>query len=99
MKQSKFEKYSLWLVILWFIVIGVLAFMFTGCSPAKQSDWTQIKTKLHVDSVEEIQSVSTLEFEPKFKMHLSNGRSVTVRNRSYAYNTDSVEITYLVPKK
>lgn len=99
MKQSKFEKYSLWLVILWFIAIGALAFIFTSCSPAKRTDLVEVRTKLRVDSVEEIQPVSTLEFEPKFRMYLSDGKSVTVRNRSYAYNTDSVEIIYLVPVK
>jgi hypothetical protein len=94
MKQSKFENYSLWLVILWFIVIGALAFMFTGCA-VKDSDYVHIKSRVHVDSVEEIRPVSTLEFEPKYRMHLSNGRSVIVRNRQYAYNTDSVELVFI----
>jgi hypothetical protein len=94
MKQSKFEKYSLWIVILWFIVVGVLSFMFTGCS-VKDGDYVHIKSKVRVDSVEEIQPVSTLEIEPRYRMYLSNGKSVIARNRQYAYNTDSVELMFI----
>jgi len=94
MKKSTFEKYSLWLVILWFIVIGALAFIFTSCG-SRNDQYIRTSTMAHVDSVEEIQSVSTLEFEPKYRMHLSNGKSVVVRNRNYAYSTDSVELVYI----
>ena len=94
MKKGFFEKYALWLVILWFIAIGFVAFMVTGCS-VREDNWVKTVVRVHVDSVETIQPASTLEFEPKYKMYLANGHHVIVRNRAYAYNTDSVEVVYM----
>ena len=94
MKKGLFEKYALWLVVLWFVLIGFIAVMFTSCS-VREDDWSKTVVRIHVDSVETIQPASTLEFEPKYKMYLANGHHIIVRSRSYAYNTDSIEVVYM----
>lgn len=94
MKKSFFEKYALVMVLLWFVAIGLIAFIFTGCS-AGTDKWNKSIVKVHVDSVKTIQPVSTLDFEPKYVMYLSNGTHVTVRNRHYAYSADSIELVYM----
>ena len=94
MKNWIEKNLSVVLVIAWFGFIMIIATLFTGCT-SDNTKWEETHVKLKVDSVEEVQPVSTLEFEPKYKLYLSNGSVFTVRSKSYAYQTDSVEVVYL----
>ena len=83
--------------IVYCIVIAITAIvLLKKCNTSlNETQWNRQVARHKVDSVEVVQSNSVYPFEPRYKLYLSNGQTVTVANKQYAYNTDSIEfITY-----
>jgi hypothetical protein len=89
--KSKVSIIAYWLVI---ILAGVI--LIKKCNTSlDETQWNRQVAKHKVDSVEVVRSNSVYPIEPRYKLYLSNGQTVTVANKQYAYNTDSIEfITY-----
>lgn len=84
------------LIASWIVIILAAFILFKNCNVNRNEiKWNKQVVRHKVDSVEVVQSNSVYPFEPRYKLYLSNGQSVTVANKQYAYNTDSIEfITY-----
>ena len=87
--KSKFLKIAFWILIV--IIFG---YFIKSCNDAETIKWNKQIVKWKIDSVEVVRRQSVYPFESRYKLYLSNGQTVTVTNKPYAYNTDSVEFIY-----
>lgn len=94
MKNWINKNLSMVLAVAWFIFIMIIAALFSGCS-VDNSKYVETHIKYPVDSVIEVQPVSTLEFEPKYKVYYNHGEHITTKNYRWASTKDSIEIVYV----
>jgi len=87
--KSKSVKITSWVLIV--IIFGCFV---RFCNNTETVKWNKQVARHKIDSIEVVRSNSVHPFEPRYKLYLSNGQTVTVSNRQYAYNTDSVEFIY-----
>lgn len=77
------------------ILIAIIFGCFiVSCNEAKTIKWDKKVVKWKIDSIEVVHSQSVYPFEPRYKLYLSSGQTVTVTSKQNAYNTDSVEFIY-----
>jgi hypothetical protein len=89
--SGKYTNIAYWIVI----VIAAIVLLKKCNTSLDETQWNRQIAKHKVDSVEVVRSNSVYPIEPRYKLYLSNGQTVTVANKQYAYNTDSIEfITY-----
>jgi hypothetical protein len=89
--KGKYTNIAYYIVI----VIAVIVLLKKCNTSLDETQWNRQIARHKVDSVEVVRSNSVYPFEPRYKLYLSNGQTVTVANKQYAYNTDSIEfITY-----
>lgn len=89
--KGKYTNIAYWIVI----VIAAFILIKSCNSSYKEIQWNKQVVKHRVDSVEVVRVNAVYPVEPRYKLYLSNGQTVTVANKQYAYNTDSIEfVTY-----
>jgi hypothetical protein len=89
--KGKYTNIAYWIVI----VIAAFILIKSCNSSYKEIQWNKQVVKHKVDSVEVVRVNAVYPVEPRYKLYLSNGQTVTVANKQYAYNTDSIEfVTY-----
>ena len=91
MKNWIDRNLSFVLAVIWFAFLIVMAVLFSIYS----STYQEIKMKFPVDSVQKIMPVSTLDFEPKYKVYFNNGQFITTKNYQWASTADSIEVMYV----
>jgi hypothetical protein len=94
MKNWIDRNLSMVLTIGWFILIITIAALLSGCQ-VDNSNYQEVHMKFPIDSVQKIEPVSTLEFEPKYKVYFNNGQYVFTKNYRWASTTDSLEVIYI----
>jgi hypothetical protein len=88
--KGKYTNIAYWIVI----SIAAIVLLKKCNTSLDETQWNRQVARHKVDSVEVVQSNSVYPFETRYKLYLSNGQSVTVANKQYAYNTDSIEFIY-----
>ena len=91
MKNWIDQNLSFVLAVIWFAFLIVMAVLFSTYN----STYQEIKMKFPVDSVQKIMPVSTLDFEPKYKVYFNNGQFITTKNYQWASTADSIEVMYV----
>jgi hypothetical protein len=85
------------LAFLWFLMIGIIAVMFTSCNQKPKIENGDLVIKCVVDSVWVKKSPSTLDIEPSWYIKTSCGEIHKV-NKIHPYHIGDT-ITYVYKKK
>jgi hypothetical protein len=89
--KGKFQLIASWIAI----ILAAFILIKSCNSSYKEIQWNKQVIKHKIDSIEVVRVNAVYPVEPRYKLYLSNGQTVTVANKQYAYNTDSIEfVTY-----